>query len=105
MKGGGGILLHHSKMQITAAAKNKIESLLKDFPVNTYFSIKIHGNIPNGFNYSCFFDTSRSKIQNIPDAQVYMCVDPFIVTDYVSYASLFEKTFDYDETLNEFVIT
>jgi hypothetical protein len=92
-------------MKISDTAKNKIQELLIDFPANTYFTITVTGTVENGFNWSCMYDTTRYLSPNTKDAEVYLCVDPFIVTDYNSYPALFEKTFDYDDQTNEFIIT
>ena len=92
-------------MEITNKAKNKIAELLKKFPANTYFVIHVTGQTLDGFNYSCFFDTSRSLNQNVPDAQVYISVDPYVTCNYNSYPALFEKIFDYDEVTDEFIIS
>lgn len=98
--------MHYLKyMIVTEPAKEKIQDLLSTFKLNTYFSITVSGDSIKGFHWNFSLDTSRSLNPRVPDAEVYISVDPFITTTYESYPALFDKILDFDRANNEFLIT
>ncbi len=92
-------------MLFTQSALEKISEILLPFKKDAYFNIDVNGDLIEGFTWHLSIDTSRCLGEHVPDAQVYLNVDPYITTNYKSYPTVFNKKLDYSLATDEFIIT
>lgn len=88
-------------MIVTQQALEKIETLLS---ARAAFQITASGSNLTGFHIAFNVNNFFTKFEE-PNNIVWIESHPNIITDYESFAYLYDKQIDYNSSTNEFIVT